>query len=100
MRLLALAAIVALCLRAQSDAPPAFEAASVKPNRSGDGHSSSHTRESNVQMTNMSLRSIIIMAYEIKDYQLEGPPWLSSERFDIVAKAPVGTPDKKMMPMM
>src|SRR5579883_2910670 len=85
---------------AQSPEPPSFEAASVKPNRSGDGHSSSHTRESNVLMTNMSLRSIITWAYQIKDYQLEGPPWLAGERFDIVAKAPVGTPERQLAPMM
>ena len=92
--------LAVFCAAAQTGAPPAFDSASVKPNRTGGGHSSSHTRPANVQMENMSLFSIIAMAYEIKDYQLEGPPWLPSERFDIVAKAPVGTSEKLLPAMM
>ena len=31
---------------------------------------------------------LILTAYGMKDYQLEGPDWLNSERFDIAAKFP------------
>jgi uncharacterized protein (TIGR03435 family) len=99
MRCLLLSAIT-LCAIAQSDAPPAFDAASVKPNASGDGHASAHTRTANVQITNRSLRFAIAMAYKIKEYQVQGPAWLASEKFDIVAKAPVGTPDEQLPLMM
>ena len=80
---------------------PTFEAASVKPNKSLSYSSSTHTRSDNVTIQNGALRDIIDMAFEIKDYQLIGPPWLSSERFDIVAKAPLGTgDDHKLMPLL
>jgi uncharacterized protein (TIGR03435 family) len=79
---------------------PSFEAATVKSNRSGSGSSSSHTRTANLNMTNVSLRSMIVSAYKIRDYQLNGPDWLRTERFDIVAKAQPGTPDADLMPML
>jgi uncharacterized protein (TIGR03435 family) len=37
---------------------------------------------------NLSLRSLILRAYGIRDYQLEGPDWLASEHFDIAARFP------------
>ncbi|HEV2447049.1 MAG TPA: TIGR03435 family protein, partial [Candidatus Sulfopaludibacter sp.] len=102
MRTLLVAATVAVCAAlAQSDSPAsAFDAASLKPSNSGSGSSSMHTRESNVEITNDTLRNIIVAACRIRDYQLIGPEWLRSERFDIVAKAPVGTPEKDLMPML
>ena len=96
-----LVAVIAVCaVCAQTNAPPSFEAASVKPNRSGSGSSSSHTRPANLTMTNVSLRSMITSAFRIRDYQLNGPDWLRTERFDVVAKAVTGTPDKELMPML
>jgi|SRR5271157_2291386 len=98
MRTLLLAGLLA-CSGAL--AQPAFDAASVKPNHSGSGSSSSNTRPDNVEIKNETLREILTEAYEIKDYQLVGPDWLSSERFDIVAKAPLGTgDDEKLAPLM
>jgi uncharacterized protein (TIGR03435 family) len=85
---------------AQTDAPPSFEAASVKPNHSGSGSSSSHSRPANIQMTNVTLRSIITSAYRIKDYQLTGPEWLRSERFDVVAKAAFGANEAQVTLML
>jgi uncharacterized protein (TIGR03435 family) len=85
---------------AQTDPAPAFEAASVKPNRTGSNSSSSQTRPANLTMTNVSLRSMITSAYRIRDYQLNGPDWLRTERFDVVAKALTGTTDKELMPML
>ena len=42
-----------------------------------------------------------MQAFQIKPYQLVGPPWLSGERFDIVAKGPLGTgDDQKLMPLL
>jgi len=100
MRALILGLMAVCGLVAQADAPPAFEAASVKPNHSGSGSSSSHSRPANIQMTNVTLRGIITSSYRIKDYQLTGPEWLRSERFDIVAKAPFGTNEDQMALMM
>lgn len=38
----------------------------------------------------MSLRDLIANAYGVKPYQVTGPAWMGSERFDIVAKLPEG----------
>jgi uncharacterized protein (TIGR03435 family) len=38
--------------------------------------------------SNVSLRDIIRNAYRLKDYQISGPAWISSERYDVVAKLP------------
>jgi len=100
MRTRFVVALMAVCASAQSDLPPAFEAASVKPNRTVSGSSSSHTRPGNLTMTNVSLRSMITSAYRIRDYQLNGPDWLRTERFDVVAKAVTGSSDKELMPML
>ena len=101
MRTAVFACLLALpAALAQTDPLPAFEAASVKPNRTGSGSSSSHTRPGNLQLVNMSLRSIITMAYGLKDYQLTGPDWLNSESFDIVAKGAAGTTDKQLLLML
>jgi uncharacterized protein (TIGR03435 family) len=67
---------------------PEFEAASIKPNKSGSGNSSSHTTQGQLVATNLSLRDYIRWAFEVRDYQISGPDWLGSERFDIVAKFP------------
>jgi uncharacterized protein (TIGR03435 family) len=67
---------------------PEFEVASIKLNKSGSGNSSSHDTEGQLVATNLSLRDYIRWAFEVKDYQISGPDWLGSERFDIVAKFP------------
>jgi uncharacterized protein (TIGR03435 family) len=84
----------------QIAAPPAFEVASVKPNPSGDHHSSSHTNNGSVVMRNVSLKQLVEMAYDVKDYALSAPDWLDTVRFDISAKPPADTPEKQFQPML
>jgi uncharacterized protein (TIGR03435 family) len=69
-----------------------FEVVSVRPNHSLSGNSGVHTDQGMLKATNVSLRSLIVRAYGLKDYQVEGPDWLASERFDIAAKLPEGLP--------
>jgi uncharacterized protein (TIGR03435 family) len=52
------------------------------------GSSNSRTDQGMMNGTNISLRSLILRAYDIKPWQLEGPDWLGSEHFDISAKIP------------
>lgn len=87
-------------LTAQTGGAPAFEAASVKPSRATDGNSSTQGRRDNIDMKNVTLRQIIVRAYEIRDYQVSGPDWLRVERYDIVAKAPFGSPWEQMPAML
>jgi uncharacterized protein (TIGR03435 family) len=41
--------------------------------------------------TNVSLAQIMQRAYDVKSYQISGPDWMSSARFDISTKVPAGT---------
>ncbi len=67
-----------------------FEAASVKPNTSGDRHSGTSTNRGQTRMNNVSLRALIQTAFDVRDYSLTGPAWMESERFDIAGKIPAG----------
>ena len=76
----------ASALFAQTTTPLAYEAASVKLNISGSGHSGSDGSKGQVMMTNLSLHRLIERAYNVKPPQVSGPDWLESVRFDIAAK--------------
>jgi len=94
---------------AEPAAPMFFEAASIKPNKSGDfGQTIRRAPGGRLAATNMPLRVLITFAYQLQQAQLVGGPnWISSDRFDIVAKiegdpAPVppgGGPDPLMLAM-
>ena len=86
---------VIFCGRAAACFGQEFEVVSIKPNKTMSGSSSSHTNQGTLQGTNLSLKSLIVRAYGIRNYQLEGPDWLESERFDISAKFPADFPKDK-----
>jgi uncharacterized protein (TIGR03435 family) len=66
---------------------PSFEVASVKPNTSGDGFVRVGGPPGRFSATNVPLRMLIQMAYQVQPFQLEGGPgWIGTDRFDIVAK--------------
>ena len=68
--------------------PLTYEAASVKPNKSGGpGSNIRRFPGGRLQATNMPLRALITFAYQLQPFQLVGDPgWLRTETFDIVAK--------------
>src|ERR1700730_7621227 len=68
-----------------------FEVASVKPNKSGDVHWILAPRGSQAIGHNVPLDAVIRAAYQLSSHDIVGAPvWTSSDRFDIVAKAPPG----------
>ena len=73
----------------QTEADPKFEVASVRPNTSGDNKMSSKTFPGGrYEAINIPPRLLIMNSYALQPQQLVGAPdWISSERFDIVAKA-------------
>jgi uncharacterized protein (TIGR03435 family) len=74
-------------LLAATAAAQSFEVAAIKPNLSGDGGSHSSSRGGSLRMENVSLRSIIEEAYNVKDYTLTAPGWVDTLHFDITAKS-------------
>jgi uncharacterized protein (TIGR03435 family) len=95
-RLLVCAAICAKFLCAQA----AFDAASVKVNTRGSGHTSAHSGPGGIQMSNVTLRFCIRRAYGLTDPQIAGPAWLDTDHFDIVAKVPSGAPESQIPEML
>jgi uncharacterized protein (TIGR03435 family) len=49
-----------------------------------------HIDASRAEFTYMSLKDLIVYAYTVKPYQIDGPSWLAEQRFDIEAKIPDG----------
>ena len=78
----------------QAPAPPAtFEVASIKPS-SGDEHriGFQFLPGGGLRTTGASLKMLITFAYDVRDFQVSGgPAWITSERYDILAKAESGS---------
>lgn len=95
----ALAGFLAAGTCAQTETVPEFDVASIKPAppptsnmirvmmRGGPGSED----PGRVDWSNVSLRQMITNAFNVKDYQVQGPDWLNAERFDVTAKIPPST---------
>jgi uncharacterized protein (TIGR03435 family) len=80
---------------------PRFEVASVKRNASGALAQSSRIGSGSVTASNMRLRALIVAAYGVRPERIIGlPSWADQERFDISSRAPEGTPDGQLRPML
>jgi uncharacterized protein (TIGR03435 family) len=87
---------------------PTFEVASVKPAepqtgmairvmmRGGPGTPD----PGQLNYSNVSLKNVLMAAYAVKGYQLNGPKWLDSVRFDIVAKIAPGATKEQFQLML
>lgn len=86
---------------AAQPAPKAFEVANIKPSpaittlnpqalMSGQVRLGLTVTGSRVDIGMTPLSELIRMAYGVKPYQVSGPDWMASERFDITAKLPDG----------
>jgi uncharacterized protein (TIGR03435 family) len=94
-RLLATIALSACasCVAVAQSAAPEFEVASVKPSNGGQrGIWNSPER---LSILNMTLKSILIEAYAVKDNNIFGPAWIDADRFEITAKM---SPDIAKLP--
>ncbi len=43
-----------------------------------------------VAVTDNTLKDLIRIAYQVKDYQISGPPWIATEKYEIAAIMPAG----------
>jgi uncharacterized protein (TIGR03435 family) len=80
-----------------------FEVASVKPHPRDVVQPSSMVAEPGGRFTarNIPLRFLIRTAYQIQDDQIvDLPPWASSDRFDVTAKAADGSSPADIAPML
>src|ERR1017187_1954081 len=100
-----------LLTTAVSAQPTAFEVASVKlavepvremmfcigPCTFGERLTVAGAR---VDVRYMSLYNLLLTAYRLKPFQLAGPDWLKTQRFDIEAKLPEGAAKNRVPEML
>ena len=100
--------VAALPCGAQSAPAPAFEAASIKRNTSGDSRwygGVNTTQPGAVRLTNMPLQNIIYNAYGV-DFLMQrflvtgGPQNILSEHFDVDAVPPEGSAPSQKLAML
>jgi uncharacterized protein (TIGR03435 family) len=90
-------------------AAPTFDVASIKPSepitpamvQAGRIHAGMKTDGTRVDIGNFTLLQLITKAYDVKNYQVQGPSWMTpmAQRFDIVANLPAGA-TKEQVPQM
>jgi len=84
--------------------PRSFEAAVVNRSTGGVGFRMSGgpgtSDPGQITYSNVTLVDLILDAYDVRPYQIKGPSWLDSDRFDITAKVPSGTTREDAREMM
>lgn len=86
----------------QQNAPSAaegtasFDVVSIKPNTTGISNAIAPLQSNgSFSASNVGLKSVIANAYEVRVFQIQGgPDWLTTERFDIIARGREGTPNQ------
>jgi len=108
---LILIAGVAYCQTAGKS--PAFDAASVKPAKLPAPDASGTIRvlggspggpgtndPGRIHYAFITLKMLIVNAYDVKVFQITGPPWLDSERFELTATMPPNTTKEQFRLML
>lgn len=96
---LALAAVSAL-----AQTKPAFEVATIKPSAPLDPAQIAAAMQAGgklpiganvdahrAEYRYLDLKTLVSYAYRVRPYQISGPDWMSSARFDVIAKLPEGS---------
>ncbi len=109
--LTACAAFTAIAAIAQTK--PTFDVATVKPSAPLDmakmaadfqagrkPNIGAHVDAGRAEYKYMSLRDLIVYAYGVKPYQVSGPDWLPTLRYDITAKMPEGAQKEEASKML
>jgi bla regulator protein blaR1 len=86
----------------QNIAPQKYEVSSVKPNSDGDFHSAFRIeRDGTLYATGITLRRLMMTAYQVQGFRLVGGPgWVSDKRWDVQAKPSRAASDKQIGPML
>jgi len=82
-----------------------FDAASVKPFDPAKARAEAKRRiftltPGGVTAYGVTLKEVIAAAYGVKDYQIAGPSWLTSEGFEIIAKTAAPATDDQLRVML
>lgn len=102
-------AALSLLGQAPTEKAPAFEVATVRPApsimeivqqlQSGKAKLGMTVDGARVDMGFQGLNDLIRIAFKVKAYQIQGPEWMTQQRFEIQAKIPDGV-SKDLVPQM
>jgi uncharacterized protein (TIGR03435 family) len=84
----------------ESVAKPVFDVASIKPNKSFKDRPMMAIDPGRISYTSVTLSDCLQEAYSIRPYQISGPDWIRTERFDIIAKAAGAAPVSQVRLML
>src|SRR3954452_12597568 len=92
-RLTCMKLLLLFCIVAPAFCQASFTVASVKTSAAQEGKLPRIVIDpGRLDLTNVSLKTLITRAYSVKDYQVTGPEWIGSDRFTVVATMPPETP--------
>ena len=94
---------LAIALGQQAAGKLSFEVASIKPsdpNPESPLWVGMTADRGMVHYTNLTLRDCIRAAYRVRDFQIQGPEWMTRSRFQITAKLPAGASLDQIPEMM
>src|SRR5580700_3934419 len=95
-----LSLLMSLAASGQARHAPSFEVASVRPAAASQAREDrSSAGGDRVVYMHTTMFGLIASAYQVRGFQLDGPSWIRTERYDVVAKAPDNTP-KGQIPLM
>jgi uncharacterized protein (TIGR03435 family) len=85
-----------------------FEVATIKPAEpitpqtiaAGKLHVGMNVDGARVDIGFLSLNDLIPIAYKLKPYQVAGPDWMKTQRWDIMAKLPDGATKEQVLEML
>jgi len=100
---LLLFAIASIAAWGQQPARPEFEVATIRPSApSPEATVTAGARIDGAQVrwVSLTLKNFMATAYRMKLYQISGPDWISSDRFDIAATIPAGVSTTQMPEML
>ncbi len=89
-------------LTAPQSKRPEFGVASIKPNAAGDHRMRMQLmRGGGLNVTGATLKDLVLTGYQLPAFQIVGgPSWMSSDRWDIQAKAEENTSQKQIYEML
>lgn len=89
--------VTAFAARAQA---PAFDAVSIKVNKSGEQNARFGGRPGGIEVRNNTLRNIVRNVWNLNNLQIVGgPDWINQDRFDVLATAAGNPSPAQMMEM-
>jgi len=103
-KLLVVGAVFGVASAFAQDSPrPEFEVATIRPSTLGpqDGVTAGVRIDgAQVRCVALTLKDYVGIAYRVKLYQISGPDWIGSDRFDISATFPAGAQTAQFTEMM